>query len=72
MTRQQEMFRNYIVYAESLQDFIDHFHAPGKITDYNRKADYEDHKEELLKYGVTIIPAPDSITGDIVSYYGKI
>lgn len=72
MTEKQEMFRDYIVYAESLQEFIDTWHRPNAITDFNREADYEGHKQDLIKYGVTIIPASTSITGKIVSYYGKI
>ena len=65
-------FKKYIVYAESLQEFIDVWHNPAKINDFNREADYEDHKAELLKYGFTFIPASTSINGKIVSYYGKV
>lgn len=65
-------FKKYIVHAESLQEFIDRWHKPGKINNFNREADYNGHKEDLEKYGFTIIPSHDSITGEIVSYYGRI
>lgn len=65
-------FRKYSVHAESLQEFCEVWHKPGKITDYNREADYENHKADLEKYGYTFIPASSSTTGRIVSYYGRI
>lgn len=64
--------KRYIVYAESLQEFCEKRHKPGMITDFNREADYADHKADMEKYGYTIIPASTSITGQIVSYYGRI
>lgn len=64
--------KKYIVFAESLQEFCEKWHRPGKITDFNREADYADHKADMEKYGYTIIPASTSITGQIVSYYGRI
>lgn len=63
-------FKKYIVYAESLQEFCDQWHRPNKVAD--KKEDYESHKQELIKYGFTFIPASTSKTGEIVSYYGKI
>ena len=65
-------FLKYAVEAESLQDFIDRYHKSGKITDFNREADYENHKKELEREGFTIIPASTSTTGEIVSYYGGV
>jgi hypothetical protein len=64
--------KKYIVFAESLQEFIDTWHKPGIITSFNREADYADHKADMEKYGYTIIPASSSSTGRIVSYYGRI
>lgn len=64
--------KKYIVYAESLQEFCEKWHKPGTITDFNREADYADHKADMQKYGYTIIPASTSITGQIVSYYGRV
>lgn len=64
--------RKYIVYAENLQEFIDTWHKPGIINDFNRDADYADHKADIEKYGYTIIPASSSANGRIVSYYGRI
>ena len=60
--------KKYIVFAENLQTW----HKPGIINDFNRDADYADHKADMEKYGYTIIPASSSITGQIVSYYGRI
>ena len=65
-------FKKYMVDAESLQDFINRYHRPGSITDFNREADYNAHKQDLEKDGFTFIPKGTSITGEIVSYYGKI
>lgn len=64
--------KKYIVYAENLQEFCEKWHKPGMITDFNREADYADHKADIEKYGFTIIPASSSSTGRIVSYYGRI
>lgn len=64
--------RKYIVFAENLQEFCEKWHKPGAITEFNRKADFEQHKADMEKYGYTIIPASTSISGRIVSYYGKI
>lgn len=60
-------FKKYIMYADSLREFCDKYHNYA----YS-ESDYESHKEDLKKYGYTIIPCHDSITGHIVSYYGKI
>lgn len=67
---QYNAFKKYIVYAESLQEFCDKWHRPGKVQD--KAADYEDHKQDMLKYGFTIIPKSTSVTGEVVSYYGRI
>lgn len=64
--------KKYIVYAESLKEFCEKYHKPGKIADFNREADYAEHKADMEKYGYTIIPASTSITGQTVSYYGRI
>lgn len=64
--------KKYVVYAENLKEFVEKWHRPGKITDFNREDDYNSHKRDLEKYGYTIIPASTSITGQIVSYYGKV
>lgn len=39
--------------------------------DYS-SADYEAHKRDIEKYGFTFIPHHESVTGNIVSYYGKV
>lgn len=65
-------FKKYIVHAESLKEFCETWHKPGIINDFNREADYENHKADMEKYGFTFIPASSSITGQHVSYYGRI
>ena len=68
-------FLKYAVEAKSLEDFCDRYHRRGAYHDRGDdyiKADYEDHKKELERDGFTIIPHDSSITGDIVSYYGRI
>jgi hypothetical protein len=67
-----EAFQKYAVKADSLQDFINRYHKAGKITDFNREADYAGHKEDMERDGFTIIPKGTSSTGEVVSYYGKI
>jgi hypothetical protein len=67
-----EAFQKYAVQAKDLQDFIDRYHKAGIITDFNREDDYESHKRDIEREGFTFIPKADSITGEIVSYYGRI
>ena len=70
-----EAFKKYAVKADSLQDFCDRYHRHGAYHDRGEeymKADYEDHKKELERDGFTIIPRHDSVTGEVVAYYGDI
>lgn len=60
-------FKKYEVQAENLRDFCDRYHNYS----YS-ETDYFCHKEDLEKSGYTIINRHDSITGDTVSYYGKV
>ena len=64
--------KKYIVYAENLKEFCEKYHRADKLTDFNRADDYQSHKSDLEKYGYTIIPPSTSITGEIVSYYGRV
>lgn len=70
MKNMYNSFKKYIVYAENLKEFCNEWHRGNKVNDPD--ADYESHKQDMLKYGFTIIPASTSKTGEIVSYYGPI
>lgn len=62
-----QSFKEDEVFAENLRDFCDKYHNYP----YS-ECDYEFHKEDMQKYGYTIINRHDSVTGKVVSYYGKI
>jgi|GEM_PF-2424448 len=70
-----EKFKKYEVEAPDLADFCKRYHKAGawhnRPDDY-READYNGHLNDLVKYGYTIIPHHDSVTGEIVSYYGEL
>jgi len=66
-----ERFKKYEVCANSLQEFCNIYHRQ-KYEGDQAKTDYKDHKRDLETTGFTFIPCHDSITGEIVSYYGKI
>lgn len=67
-------FKKYEVKCNSLKEFCEKYHNYGawrsRTADY-READYFSHREDMEKYGFTIIPRLDSITGEVVSYYGE-
>ena len=67
-----DKMKKYIVYAENLKEFCERYHRKDKLTDFNREDDYKMHKSDLEKYGYTIIPKSTSVTGEIVSYYGRV
>lgn len=68
-----ERFKKYEVKADSVADFIDRY---GKRDRYaGRGEDYlntviASHTSDLAQYGYTIISHHDSVTGEIVSFYG--
>lgn len=62
-----EKFKKFAVEAESLRDFCDRYHN----YEYS-ETDYKMHKFDMEKDGYTIIDHWDSVTGEVVSYYGKI
>jgi len=67
------MFKKYMVQAESVKDFCEKYHRRDAYHD--RGAEYMDvdlqsHIKELEQDGYTIIPKGSSVTGDTVTYYG--
>jgi hypothetical protein len=69
-----EKFKKYQMPADSTEDFCMKYHKRSAYHDRGKEymeCDLQSHKEELEKYGYTIIPGSSSTTGDIVSYYGK-
>lgn len=67
-------FKKYEVKAKSLEEFCEKYHKPEAYKQRGREymqADLQSHKQDIEKYGYTFIPAFDSITGNIVAYYGK-
>jgi hypothetical protein len=73
MTNSYEMFKKYEVNADSVEDFLAKYtkreQHSGRGKEYV-EARIKSHKDDILKYGYTIITRHDSVTGDIVSYYG--
>jgi hypothetical protein len=68
-----ETFKKYEVKANSLEEFLKkytkHDRHEGRGQEYV-KARIQSHKEDLEKFGYTLITHHDSITGQTVSYYG--
>ena len=66
--------KKYKVQAASVEDFRKRYTRPSAYQ--QRGAEYvaavlESARRDLEKYGYTIISRHDSITGDVVAYYGK-
>lgn len=69
-----EKMKKYKVQAVSVEDFRKRYTRPSAYQ--QRGAEYvaavlESARRDLEKYGYTIISRHDSITGDVVAYYGK-
>lgn len=69
-----EAFRKYVVPAASVEDFRQRYTKPDRYT--QRGPEYvaavlQSARQELEKNGYTIISHHDSITGEVVAYYGK-
>ncbi|WP_372011338.1 hypothetical protein NBRC13296_12260 [Paenibacillus chitinolyticus] len=68
-----EAFKKFEVKADSVEDFLKRYTKHSRH--YGRGADYAAHRiksftEELKKCGYTFISKHDSVTGEVVSYYG--
>ena len=73
-TELYEVFKKDAVPADSVEDFCLKYHRRSAYHDRGKdymECDLKSHKEELEKYGYTIIPGSSSTTGDVVAYYGK-
>jgi len=69
-----ESFKKYAVDAESMEDFCDRYHHRKAYHERGKEymaCDLVSHKKELEKEGYTMIPQGSSVTGGIVSWYGK-
>lgn len=67
---QFQRFKLYAVEAESLRDFCERYHLPGRV--WNKEVDYQSHKEELLKNGYTLVPRGTSGLISWAAYYGPL
>ena len=70
----KEQFLEYAVKAKSVKDFCEKYHKHSAF--HERGKDYMDfdiksHIKDLNEDGYTIIPPSSSITGDIISFFGK-
>ena len=65
-----QRFKRYAVEADSLRDFCERYHLPGKVE--NKEADYQTHKEDLLHDGFTLIPPGSSSLTSWAAYYGPV
>lgn len=74
MSNLYENFKKYKVKADSIEDFLKR-HSKPKAHELREKeyieARIKSHTEDLQKYGYTFITHHDSITGEIVSWYGN-
>ena len=69
-----DKFKKYALPADSLEDFCKKYHKRSAYHDRGAdyiKEDLQAHKEELERFGYTIIPKGSSTTGEVVAYYGK-
>ncbi len=69
-----EHFKQYKVEADSVEDYLKKYTKQHQHE--GRGAEYvacriESHKAELNKYGFCFITHHDSVTGEIVAYYGR-
>lgn len=73
MTNSYEKFKEYEVSANSLEDFLQkytkHRQHEGRGAEYVKNR-IESHAQDMKKFGFTFITHHDSVTGEIVSYYG--
>jgi len=74
MYNKNESFKEYEVKADNVEDFLKRYSKP-KAHELRGKEYVEyrinSYKEELKKYGFCFITHHDSITGEIVSWYGN-
>ena len=69
-----EAFKEHEVKADNLEEFLKRYtkrRAHEERGVEYIKARIKSHSEHLEKYGYTFITHHDSVTGEIVSYYGN-
>lgn len=74
MTNLYEAFMAHQVSAASVEDFRQRYTKPECYGQRGKEyvdAVLQSAHEDLEKYGYTIISRHDSVTGDVVAYYGK-
>jgi len=68
------MFEQYEVYALSVSDFLDRYYKPdrykGRGEEY-AKCLLASHEANYERDGYDIISHHDSVTGNVVAYFGK-
>lgn len=67
-----DVFKKYRVSASSIEDFRQRYTKPDRYA--QRDPEYvaavlQSAREDLDKYGFSIISSHDSITGEVVAYY---
>lgn len=67
-----DVFKKYRVSASSIEDFRQRYTKPDRYA--QRGPEYvaavlQSAREDLDKYGFSIISSHDSITGEVVAYY---
>lgn len=67
-----DVFKKYRVSASSIEDFRQRYTKPDRYA--QRGLEYvatvlQSAREDLDKYGFSIISSHDSITGEVVAYY---
>ena len=74
MTNLKRAFHKYMVPADSVSDFLDHYYKTDRYT--GRGSEYatsllKSYEKEYETRGYCFISHHDSKTGEIVAYYGK-
>lgn len=69
-----ERFKQYAVQADSVEDFLQKYTKPGRH--YGRGEDYAQcriasYTQELQEKGFCFMSHHESVTGEVVSYYGQ-
>jgi hypothetical protein len=69
-----ETFKKYAVPADSVQDFLNRYHKKSSYTGRGEeyaKCVLKSYQEEFKKYGFCFTSHHDSVTGEVVAFYGK-
>lgn len=69
------MMKKYEVIADSVADFLERYYKRARY--HGRGEEYaaallESHQRDFDEYGYDLISQHDSVTGEVVTYFGKL